>query len=398
MNKFFMLLVGIISPLLVSAQNPVFGLDFEDCMIRDITSNFTTLTQGSPECVCGPFGSAMRFDGVNDGISIDDTLRLGGAFSLQMTFQPLGSERNQVLFSYFEACNSTRGMNILYDALDNSLSFQLIEDLSKQEFFVRRLDPNLCWHSLVFYRTGNTYVAYLNGELILDETGSSFISIENPGAMTIGTGPCVPAFASNFEGIIDEFYIYDELIPIVQLERYIPNTDQILTRDTLLFIGDSFVPRINAECASDFRWDPVDGISDPNEKEPEIGPETAGIYFYYLTMTEASCETIDSIRVIVVDPEDVNCEKLILPSAFSPNGDDLNESYFISNGFIIDELIRFEIFDRWGERLFSTKDINEGWDGTFKGEVVMPGVYVYKAEFNCNGNTEIQVGSFSVLN
>jgi len=35
------------------------------------------------------------------------------------------------------------------------------------------------------------------------------------------------------------------------------------------------------------------------------------------------------------------------------------------------------IFDRWGELIFETRDINEAWDGTFRGEMKRPGVYVY---------------------
>lgn len=63
------------------------------------------------------------------------------------------------------------------------------------------------------------------------------------------------------------------------------------------------------------------------------------------------------------------------PSAFTPNSDQLNEVY---KPFAMQYVYSFEmeIFNRWGERVFATSDINEAWDGTYQGELCQEGVYL----------------------
>jgi gliding motility-associated-like protein len=83
-------------------------------------------------------------------------------------------------------------------------------------------------------------------------------------------------------------------------------------------------------------------------------------------------------------------EKVVgnVPQIFSPNGDGLNDMLFVY-GEGIDE-VEFVIYNRWGEKIFETKDKNIGWNGMFKGKKAQPGVYVYflKASLNTSGNIE----------
>lgn len=64
-----------------------------------------------------------------------------------------------------------------------------------------------------------------------------------------------------------------------------------------------------------------------------------------------------------------------LPSAFSPNGDGLNDLFRPT--LVNYEQFEMEIYNRWGELLFKSTDASIGWDGTYKGEVVPNGVYTY---------------------
>ena len=45
--------------------------------------------------------------------------------------------------------------------------------------------------------------------------------------------------------------------------------------------------------------------------------------------------------------------------------------------------VYFAIYDRWGEKLFETTDMNKGWDGTYKGRKCDPAVYVYYIDATC---------------
>ena len=57
---------------------------------------------------------------------------------------------------------------------------------------------------------------------------------------------------------------------------------------------------------------------------------------------------------------------LLLPTAFSPNGDGVNDVFRITKWLNIKKLEFFNIYNRWGELVFSTDDINAGWEGTYK--------------------------------
>jgi gliding motility-associated-like protein len=86
------------------------------------------------------------------------------------------------------------------------------------------------------------------------------------------------------------------------------------------------------------------------------------------------CSSSDTLNVIVVE----DCGEMFVPNAFSPNGDGHNDVLKV-NGICLQNMT-FMIFNRWGEKIFETTDQSVGWDGTYKGEQMNTGVYVYRLE------------------
>ncbi|HKC67444.1 MAG TPA: PKD domain-containing protein, partial [Bacteroidia bacterium] len=88
-----------------------------------------------------------------------------------------------------------------------------------------------------------------------------------------------------------------------------------------------------------------------------------------------------------------------IPNAFTPNKDGTNEM-FKGIGIGI-KAYTIMIFDRWGELIFQSDDLEKGWDGTFKGkggEVVQEGVYVWKVQLRDEKNVEHDFdGTVSVI-
>ena len=85
-----------------------------------------------------------------------------------------------------------------------------------------------------------------------------------------------------------------------------------------------------------------------------------------------------------------------VPQAFSPNQDGNNDILFVYGGQIVD--IQFQIYDRWGEMVFSTNDPFEGWDGTFNGKSCSSGVYVYMARVTYfDGDLETITGNVTLV-
>jgi gliding motility-associated-like protein len=90
---------------------------------------------------------------------------------------------------------------------------------------------------------------------------------------------------------------------------------------------------------------------------------------------------------------------LFVPNVFSPNGDRINDR-FIPGTPPQDGTALLRIFNRWGQELFTTNDLANGWDGTANGEAVPEGVYVYllRATDPCSPNSPVELrGHVTVL-
>lgn len=103
---------------------------------------------------------------------------------------------------------------------------------------------------------------------------------------------------------------------------------------------------------------------------------------YWLTVTDQKgCAGTDSIMVVSKE-----ClTGIYVPSAFTPNGDYLNdEIYPIIGGNVL--MYEFSIFNRWGTRVFSSKELRKGWDGRLKGYPQDPAMYTWKCVYQLDGD------------
>ena len=85
---------------------------------------------------------------------------------------------------------------------------------------------------------------------------------------------------------------------------------------------------------------------------------------------------------------------LYSPNAFSPDGDGINDVFKISGQGILD--FKIEIYNRWGQMVYQSIDLSNGWDGTFKGKKLPTGTYVYKIKTSKYGVEQKLVKSGSV--
>ncbi|MBP6428238.1 MAG: gliding motility-associated C-terminal domain-containing protein, partial [Bacteroidia bacterium] len=79
---------------------------------------------------------------------------------------------------------------------------------------------------------------------------------------------------------------------------------------------------------------------------------------------------------------------ILFPNAFTPNEDGINEIF--SGVGSEPENFKLRIFDRWGELIFESNSILNGWDGKYNGHSVHDGVYVYQSIFTIAKNNEIE--------
>ncbi len=145
--------------------------------------------------------------------------------------------------------------------------------------------------------------------------------------------------------------------------------------DTIAYPGDRF--QINAtSTATSYSWSPAIGLSNPNIPNPVLtaGPIGSDILYRVIASTAAGCKGEGFVNLKVYKgPE------LYVPTAFSPNGDGLNDLFYpFPVG--IKSINYFRVFNRWGQLLFSSTTLYQGWNGKLQGVEQPAEVYVYMAQ------------------
>lgn len=187
-----------------------------------------------------------------------------------------------------------------------------------------------------------------------------------------------PQFSYANFGIQPLFLIQDEGTPFqtsdCQQVVVLPSPELFLGNDTSLCEGIILV------LESDFS----ETIWQGNEVGSSIEVFESGNYT--ADISDENCTTTDTIKIDFLD-----CEKCFdVPNAFTPNGDQLNDT-FLPLTKCLDFSINYQlqIFNRWGEMVFKTENINQGWDGKKNGKAQPMDVFVWKLIYSFEKNGKI---------
>ncbi len=139
-----------------------------------------------------------------------------------------------------------------------------------------------------------------------------------------------------------------------------------------------------------YTWFPPLGLSNVDVSNPWASPAVNTRYILQAS-TEAGCTATDSINVWVMKDS-----YLDMPNAFTPGSRTNGRLQIIRRG--VAELKRFTVYNRWGTKVFETTDINEGWDGSYNGEMQPMGVYIYAIEaVTPSGSTFTKQGNVTLI-
>lgn len=144
-----------------------------------------------------------------------------------------------------------------------------------------------------------------------------------------------------------------------------------LASDTSIRYGQSIA--LTGTNAIRYSWSPNYNISTLNGPNVTVSPHQTTQYILTGYNTNR-CFSSDTINVIVIQ----DCGDMFIPNAFSPNGDGVNDELKVY-GLCL-KTLTFMVFNRWGEKVFETSNVNVGWDGTYNGDKLNTGVYVYRLE------------------
>lgn len=157
----------------------------------------------------------------------------------------------------------------------------------------------------------------------------------------------------------------------------IPKLFLQLPGDLTLDIGESVVIQsVTLQSDLIFVWMPDKGLNCSDCPNPVAQPlETTN---YVLTIIDAhGCSSTENILIMV------NKAVVFAPNVFSPNGDGIND-YFYLQGKGISIIKNLRIFDRWGNMVFEKTNIpandeSYGWDGTFRKKPMNPAIFAWYA-------------------
>lgn len=142
--------------------------------------------------------------------------------------------------------------------------------------------------------------------------------------------------------------------------------------------------------ANFYIWDFGDGSEVSNDVNPThtfiVEPEQ-NFQVTLVAISEHGC--VDSITKVILMEKGVI---MYVPNAFTPDGNQFNPVFLpvVTSG-VDKNQYQLEIYDRWGELIFKSNDVNEGWDGTYRGAICHEGLYTWKITYKTSSSDEKQM-------
>jgi len=132
------------------------------------------------------------------------------------------------------------------------------------------------------------------------------------------------------------------------------------------------------------------------EITPSIYVRPLSTFIYVVTVSNTLNNVICS-KDIEIQQVVRNCNVIYVPNSFSPTG--YNTTFKPIGDIVITKSYHFSVYNRWGQMVFETTDINQGWDGRFNGEYVPMGAYIYYLQID-NGYEEPyeKIGTVTIVN
>ncbi|MDC0339113.1 PKD domain-containing protein, partial [Flavobacteriales bacterium] len=291
------------------------------------------------------FGTIVTWDWIVDGVSIDTLSNTSFVFSSD-SLQPI----TLVVTSSY-GCIDTITQNVLIYPLPNNI--YSYEGFCEEDDVLFTDESTINTGQIVAWNWN-----YGNGD-------SS--NVQNP---SYGFGEWgdynITLITTSDYGCLDTLVQNISISPNPSAEFSMNDgTNEIVITQTLddVFFVDESVD------ASQWNWDFGDNFGSSLEQNPIYSFNPYGQYNVILTITnDFGCTDTVSHVITVKQPP-------VLPLAFSPNGDGLNDVFYVLGGTFTD--FRFEIYNNWGKMIFETNDALVGWDGKHM-DIEQPlGVYVW---------------------
>ncbi len=169
--------------------------------------------------------------------------------------------------------------------------------------------------------------------------------------------------------------IFDSLELVVNA---LPQVDAIVDKPIILR-GEQVQLNATKNPGYSYNWTPIILVSNAIIPNPTSTP-LQNILFTVIIKDSNFCINEDTVSVSVLDYE-CDLKELFIPNAFSPNNDGENDVFKVRSKIL--KTMSLEVYNRWGNLIFKTDDINMSWDGTYKGQIEPAEVYGYIFSGEC---------------
>lgn len=137
-----------------------------------------------------------------------------------------------------------------------------------------------------------------------------------------------------------------------------------------------------------YHWTPAATLESPHQPVTKATPGKTTTYYVEVTSAQG-CKAMDSVTVNVMNA--------MIPTAFSPNGDGKNDVFKVKVTNPNVSLLNLSVYSRWGVRVFSTNNVNQGWDGKYQGEPVEMGTYYFVFDYSIGLKQFNEKGDLTLL-
>ncbi len=388
-------LLFLLLPLVLAGQErQKLVFRFDQCALDEENQFVSPLVLASAGlCDCGLESDALRLDQQSVSLSAEVDTTFYGNFSLGFSVLLESGPGTTDLVSKMSFCNADTSMNIVYQSDDSIFVCTFQQGFDKIVQLVGKADVQSCWQQLVIVRSDGKLRLFVNGRLRDERNTSYILRLNNRQPLRFNASPCPSVVRA--KGLLDQVFLANYPMNITEVASELILQDQILTPDTLIFLGASVSLRAVSDCATRVQWTPLSYLTSADILQPTATPPSE--IQYVLSMQNAFCRATDTVLIRVVDTSQSDCSKLHLPTAFTPNGDEVNDQFFISNNYLVERLHYFDILDRNGGLMVRITDPKAGWDGSLQGTLLNPGSYLYRIAYTCKGRDYKTKGSVFLL-
>jgi gliding motility-associated-like protein len=222
------------------------------------------------------------------------------------------------------------------------------------------------------------------------------ITWQNSPTLSSTTNPDPLAFPktnTTYYAIVENGKCQMQKLPVIVSVKPLPTVKA--GEDHIIIKGQEVQIDASSPNQVSYIWSPDYKLSCTQCDMPMASPEVDT--FYNVTaVNQFGCKATDRLRIRVI--EDCAGKMVFVPNTFTPNGDGQNDILKVF-GPGVESVKQVRIFNRWGQMVFETNDPDGiGWDGTFNGEELNPGVFVYYMDVECiNGERTIKKGDITLL-